>query len=82
MKDAVASAGSRGAASNPPNRFETLSLERDADWDPEEEPLPRTQFFKDRTSTIISRNDSPDIGFETSINPYRGCVVRQLPVEP
>ena len=73
MKDAVASAGSRGAASNPPNRFETLSLERDADWDPEEEPLPRTQFFKDRTSTIISRNDSPDIGFETSINPYRGC---------
>jgi DNA repair photolyase len=73
VKVAIASAGSRGATSNPPNRFETLVLERDADWDPEEEPLPRTQFFKDRTSTIISRNDSPDIGFETSINPYRGC---------
>jgi DNA repair photolyase len=73
VKAVIASAGSRGAASNPPNRFETLFLERDADWDPEEEPLPRTQFFKDRTTTIISRNDSPDVGFETSVNPYRGC---------
>ena len=73
MKAPIASAGPRGTASNPPNRFETLSLERDADWDPEEDPLPRTRFFKDRTSSIITRNDSPDIGFETSINPYRGC---------
>jgi len=63
----------RGAASNPPNRFEHIRLERDADWDPEEDPLPRTQFLKDRTSTIIARNDSPDVGFEFTINPYRGC---------
>jgi DNA repair photolyase len=63
----------RGAASNPPNRFERIQLERDADWNPEEDPLPRTQFFKDHSRTIIATNDSPDIGFEASINPYRGC---------
>ena len=63
----------RGAISNPPNRFEKLHLEPDADWNPEEDPAPRTQFFKDRTSTIIAYNDSPDVGFEASINPYRGC---------
>ena len=33
----------------------------------------RTQFFRDGTKTIIARNNSPDISFETSINPYRGC---------
>jgi DNA repair photolyase len=63
----------RGAGSNPPNRFEQLTLERDADWDPEQDPLPRTQFFRDRSSSIISYNNSPDLGFETSLNPYRGC---------
>ena len=63
----------RGAGSNPPNRFEHLTFERDADWDPEQDPLPRTVFLRDRTSKIITRNDSPDIVFEASINPYRGC---------
>ena len=63
----------RGAASNPPNRFETLSLERDADWNPEEDPAPRTQFLRDASQTIIAYNDSPDVGFEASVNPYRGC---------
>jgi DNA repair photolyase len=63
----------RGAADNPPNRFERIHLERDADWNPEEEPLPRTQFFKDSSRTIITYNDSPDVGFDASVNPYRGC---------
>jgi DNA repair photolyase len=63
----------RGAAENPPNRFEKIHLERDEDWNPEEDPLPRTQFLKDNTKTIIAYNDSPDIGFEASVNPYRGC---------
>jgi DNA repair photolyase len=63
----------RGTAENPPNRFEPIHLERDADWNPDDDPLPRTRFFKDRTRTIIARNDSPDIGFEASVNPYRGC---------
>ncbi len=63
----------RGAASNPTNRFEKISFEKDIDWNPEEDPLPRTTFLRDHTQTIISYNDSPDVGFETSINPYRGC---------
>jgi DNA repair photolyase len=63
----------RGAASNPANRFEQIWLEPDADWNPEHDPAPRTQFLKDQAQTIISRNVSPDIPFGASINPYRGC---------
>src|SRR5258706_10714888 len=63
----------RGGANNPPNRFEKIELERDADWDPEEDPLARTTFLKDHSSTVITYNNSPDVGFEASINPYRGC---------
>ena len=63
----------RGAAENPPNRFEKLHLEPDTDWNPDDDPLPRTQFFKDLTQTVISRHNSPDISFKASLNPYRGC---------
>lgn len=63
----------RGATDNPANRFEKIQLERDADWDPPEDPAPATLFLKDRTSTIIAYNDSPDVGFDASVNPYRGC---------
>jgi DNA repair photolyase len=63
----------RGATANPPNRFEKIRVERDADWDPAEEPSPRTQFLRDLSQSIISYNDSPDIGFHASLNPYRGC---------
>ena len=64
---------SRGAAGNPPNRFEQIVFERDADWNPDEDPLPITRFYRDLSQTIISRNNSPDIPFAASINPYRGC---------
>ena len=63
----------RGAASNPPNRFERLSLERDADWNPEEDPAPQTQFLRDLSQSAITYNKSPDIPFDASLNPYRGC---------
>ncbi len=63
----------RGAAENPPNRFEKIALERDPDWSDPDEPAPPTQFFKDHSDTIINYNDSPDVGFEASVNPYRGC---------
>jgi DNA repair photolyase len=67
----------RGAANNPPNRFEKIHLEPDADWNPEDDaeggPGPRTQFFKDHSQTVIARNDSPDLDFQASLNPYRGC---------
>src|SRR6266853_469304 len=63
----------RGAAENPPNPFEKISLERDPDWNDPDEPAPQTQFFKDHSDTIIAYNDSPDVGFNASVNPYRGC---------
>jgi len=63
----------RGALINPANRFEKISFERDEDISDEEYPSPKTEFYKDTSKSIISYNDSPDIGFETSLNPYRGC---------
>jgi DNA repair photolyase len=63
----------RGAATNPPNRFEPWSLEPDLDWWDPDEPPPATRFFKDLSTSILSTNDSPDVGFAVSINPYRGC---------
>jgi DNA repair photolyase len=63
----------RGAPENPANRFEKIHLEPDADWNPEEDVLPRTQFLVDHSKTAIAYNDSPDIGFNASLNPYRGC---------
>ena len=38
-----------------------------------EDPAPETQFFKDPSRSLITANDSPDVGFEASVNPYRGC---------
>jgi DNA repair photolyase len=63
----------RGAGLNPTNRFERIHLEKDADWNPEEDRALRTEFYRDTTQTIIIYNDSPDVGFEASLNPYRGC---------
>src|SRR3954454_9479995 len=63
----------RGALSNPNGRFESTKLEREIDFDPEEESSPKTEFIKDATQTIITYNTSPDVGFNASINAYRGC---------
>jgi len=66
----------RGAASNPEGRFESIARTREDDgWYREDEPEPRpdTIVTEERSRSIISRNDSPDIHFEQSINPYRGC---------
>jgi len=73
MSETLKTPRGRGAASNPPNRFEHISLERDEDGNPEEDPSPKTQFLRDLSQTIITYNDSPDIPFSASINPYRGC---------
>jgi DNA repair photolyase len=65
----------RGAQSQPPGRFDKLTktLEHDG-WYEEEEPDKReTTVLPEPARSIISRNDSPDIGFGQSINPYRGC---------
>lgn len=66
----------RGAISNPEGRFElTRSEQFDDGWELEEDVLPPLETFlmPEQAKTIISRNESPDIGFEQSINPYRGC---------
>src|SRR5205809_6557253 len=69
----------RGASWSPANRFEKLHIDLgdldvvQIDQDREERPRRVTQYFRDGTKTIISRNNSPDVGFETSVNPYRGC---------
>ena len=66
----------RGAASNPEGRFESLTKTREDDgWQPDDEPAPKpaTVVTEERARSIISRNDSPDIHFDQSINPYRGC---------
>jgi DNA repair photolyase len=63
----------RGAVENPPNRFDRIAYERDPDWNEPDDPAPKTQFFRDASTSIIAYNDSPDIGFDASINPYRGC---------
>jgi len=68
----------RGAVSNPAGRFETRTVDAvDDGWAraaESEEPVPFvTQVSPEPGKTIISRNDSPDIPFDQSINPYRGC---------
>jgi DNA repair photolyase len=74
MRDDPRTIRGRGAADNPPNRFERLRYERDPDeFDPEDDPAPTTEFLKDSSRTILATNDSPDVGFDASINPYRGC---------
>jgi DNA repair photolyase len=66
----------RGAASNRTGRFESLALERvDDGWGIADEPLPplETTVQAEPPATVITRNNSPDIPFDLSINPYRGC---------
>ena len=74
--DKVAAVKGRGAASNREGRFESSRSEVfDDGWMPDDEPAPlvETHVTHERARTIISRNDSPDIPFDQSINPYRGC---------
>ena len=65
----------RGAVSNPTGRYEKVQQEAFEDgWDLDEEVTPlETEVLIEKPRTILTRNDSPDILFEQSINPYRGC---------
>src|SRR5437016_14192171 len=66
----------RGARSFVAGRFETLAREPfDDGWTPEERDAAelQTSVTEERARSIVSHNDSPDVGFDTSINPYRGC---------
>src|SRR5690554_6058705 len=71
----------RGAASYVPGRYEATTIEAcDDGWDARDPgddtasaPHPDTRVHEEAARGIISRNQSPDLGFDQSINPYRGC---------
>lgn len=65
----------RGAVSNAAGRFEPVARVRfDDGWEALEDLPPfKTEVTEERARTVITRNQSPDIGFDRSINPYRGC---------
>lgn len=62
----------RGAVSRPAGRFSSTRVER-VDEDEPVEMAPQTVLRPIRARGIVSRNDSPDVAFERSINPYQGC---------
>src|SRR5262245_9819375 len=69
----------RGSHVNPPNRFERLRREADPDAAGADDDRPlvplalATEYIPDRSRGIVTENDSPDIPFRYSVNPYRGC---------
>src|SRR5579871_6893022 len=69
----------RGANVRPPNRFERttrvvpLDLIDPDEGDPAERSNPATEFHADLSRSVVSENQSPDVGFRYSLNPYRGC---------
>lgn len=66
----------RGAVSNPAHRFESLDrhpVDYGWAWDEEEPAPPDTQVIEQVARTVLTRNDSPDIPFDRSVNPYQGC---------
>jgi DNA repair photolyase len=66
----------RGAASNPPNRFlSTCRVAWDDGWNSDEcaPPRPATELIADNSRSVLTYNQSPDVPFDRSVNPYRGC---------
>ena len=55
---------------NPPNRFSSTTMEYD---DPDVNPGAPLEVYEDHSRSILASNDSPDVGFKWSVNPYRGC---------
>lgn len=64
----------RGTTGNIAHRFSTDTRQSiDDGWEPAEASLPQTRLLIDSAKSVISRNDSPDLEFQQSLNPYRGC---------
>ncbi|MBW2292571.1 MAG: radical SAM protein, partial [Deltaproteobacteria bacterium] len=75
----------RGTAENPVGRFERLyyvedleareraHLADETERDAARQRLPRTQYLRDASRSVLSQNQSPDINFNLGLNPYRGC---------
>ena len=60
----------RGTETNPPSRYDELHVELDDAARAEAGP---TRYFRDTSRSVLAENDSPDVGFRYSVNPYRGC---------
>ncbi len=76
--DTTRSLPGRGTGLNPENRYEQIHIEPEPDPDPDADaadarPRLPTIFYRDTSRTVLAENDSPDIGFRFSLNPYRGC---------
>lgn len=63
----------RGSSDNPANRFEGRYTDYELDEDSGEKPAQQTRYYADDTKEVLATNDSPDLPFEVSLNPYRGC---------
>jgi DNA repair photolyase len=63
----------RGTAVNPANRFERIAFVADPEGEDPQAPRPQTELLRDASRSIVARNQSPDVGFERSVNAYRGC---------
>ena len=72
MKRSLLILRGRGADRDPPGRFQRLHIEPDAESAQAEIGRP-TQYFRDQAKSLLTRNSSPDVPFDWSLNPYRGC---------
>lgn len=74
MSDEMPLRGGRGTRLNMPSRFERLHVELDPSaLTPDERESVDTTYFRDPSASILSKNESPDIPFSYSLNPYKGC---------
>ncbi len=76
MRPGVAPHKGRGAVSNPQGRFAAWEREAQDDggwWEPTTEVSPATRIHEEGARSAITHNDSPDIPFDRSVNPYQGC---------
>lgn len=80
MSDRPPDAKGRGAPISPGNRFESVSRQWDLEHVADDEEYldgladPRTEYLDDDSKTIVTKNNSPDVYFTYSLNPYRGCL--------
>lgn len=63
----------RGSHFNPANRFSRIAYEPDPDASPDNRGSVRTEYYADNSKSVVTENNSPDVPFRFSVNPYRGC---------
>jgi DNA repair photolyase len=71
VRDSTKNFRGRGVLSNPENRYERVHV--DLEEEPPTDGRVPSVFYRDASRTVLAENDSPDVGFRFSLNPYRGC---------